>query len=296
MSCSNHKPHRVVGRYAPSPTGVLHLGNLRTALLAWLHARLQGGTFLLRMEDLDTPRMVQGSDAEILSDLEWLGIEWDGEVVYQSQRLPLYEQALDELTQQGKLYPCFCSRKDIQQAASAPHSSSGVYPGTCRSLSKADVVQRQQHKVPAIRLKVRGDLLVSCGDFVVRRADHLFAYQLAVVVDDLEQGISDVVRGNDLADCTPRQHYLAQLLCPERTPIHYVHVPLLLDDDGKRMSKRDGSMSASRYRHSHGVSSAEKMVGEFAYDLGLIDQNKAISAADLLHQIDLNSLFKAIDD
>ena len=133
--------HKMIGRYAPSPTGDLHLGNLRTAILAWLQVRSQGGTFLLRMEDLDTPRVVKGSDEQILEDLEWLGIDWDGEVVYQSQRTELYQQALADLSEQDLIYPCYCSRKDIQQAVSAPHQSAGVYPGYCQNLTKDEQLE-----------------------------------------------------------------------------------------------------------------------------------------------------------
>lgn len=287
--------HNYIGRYAPSPSGDLHLGNLRTALLAWLHARLNDGQFLLRMEDLDTPRVVSGSGERILSDLQWLGINWDGEITYQSSRTALYQQALDKLHSMDLLYPCFCSRKDIRMAASAPHGSTGVYPGTCADLSTAQVEEKSALKSPALRLRVDDAeigyhdtvlgpmhevLSESCGDFVVRRADGLFAYQLAVVVDDLAQGITDVLRGADLAGSSGRQIYLAQLLAPGRKPINYLHVPLMLNSDGQRMAKRDGSQSASAWR-DHGKS-AEQLVHRFASQLGLVSSDQPLSASTLL--------------
>ncbi len=274
----------IVGRYAPSPTGDLHLGNLRTALLAWLQARLQGGRFLLRMEDIDTPRVVVGSADKILRDLEWLGLDWDGEVVFQSRRHHLYRDALSDLRARGLTYPCFCSRKDIQQAASAPHARAGVYPGTCAQLDPAQINDLLGIKQPATRLRVSTALRHDCGDFVLLRADGLYAYQLAVVVDDLDQGITDVVRGDDLADSTARQLYLAELLKPDAKPISYHHVPLLLDDEGKRMSKRDGSASAQQWRDTGG--SAQSLLAHLAYSAGLrIRSTKSISMPELVEQL-----------
>ena len=254
---------RVIGRYAPSPTGALHLGNLRTALLAWLQVRIFDGEFLLRMEDLDTPRVVKGSASKILKDLEWLGLDWDGDVVYQSQRLSLYEESLEFLKERDLIYPCYCSRKDIQQAASAPHNSPGVYPGLCRDLSNEQQAERVLRKSPALRFKVEGNLQASCGDFVVKRADNLFAYQLAVVVDDLDQGISEVLRGADLEGSTDRQLYLAKVLKPEARLINYTHVPLMLDEFGVRLSKRDGSLSVDEYIDKGG--NAKQMLAPVSY-------------------------------
>jgi len=185
---------KIIGRYAPSPTGELHFGNLRTAMLAWLHARLQGGDFIVRMEDLDTPRVVPGSADQILRDLEWLGLDWDGPVLYQSQRSDLYQYALNKLSKSGLSYQCFCSRKDILEAASAPHGNVGVYSGFCRGLSTQDIVRRKLIKAPATRVKVPQQMSSSIGDFVVKRADGIFAYQLATTVDDLDQGVTEVQR------------------------------------------------------------------------------------------------------
>lgn len=282
----NPKPHKIVGRYAPSPTGDLHLGNLRTALLAWLHARLQGGTFIVRMEDLDLPRVVAGSADQILRDLEWIGLDWDGPIVYQSARTELYQRALLDLTARGLSYPCFCSRKDIQAAASAPHGNLGVYPGTCRLLSASVIKQRAQAKSPAVRLIVPERMADTAGDFVILRADAFFAYQLAVTVDDLEQDITEVIRGADLIDSTPKQVYLAELLRPSRKPINYLHAPLMVDDHGRRMSKRDGSHSALQWRQ-HGGSS-EQLLAYLASTLELVENTKSIDIQQLIDQVDVD--------
>lgn len=274
---------KIVGRYAPSPTGDLHLGNIRTALLAWLQVRSQGGKFLLRMEDLDVPRVVKGSAEQILLDLEWLGIDWDGPVVYQSQRTHLYEDALKALAKQGLIYPCYCSRKDIQQAVSAPHNQGAIYPGTCRNLSNAERIEKAKFKVPSLRVEVDGDLVDSCGDFVVKRADGLFAYQMAVVVDDLEQGVTHVLRGRDLLESTARQQYLASKLSPEPAQMEYTHVPLMLDEAGARLSKRDGSLSVAEYK-AQGYC-AEKLIGELAFSLGLVDSKEPVGLMGLLNNI-----------
>ena len=273
----------IVGRYAPSPTGDLHLGNIRTALLAWLQVRSLGGKFLLRMEDLDVPRVVKGSAKQILLDLEWLGLDWDGEVVYQSQRTHLYEDALAKLTEQELVYPCYCSRKDIQQAASAPHNQGVIYPGTCRVLSGIERIEKAKSKSPAFRIKVDSDLLANCGDFVIKRADGLFAYQLAVVVDDLEQGVTHVLRGQDLFESTARQQYLAKKISPTSYKIEYTHAPLMLDESGVRMSKRDGSLSVAGYKAKGYF--AEKLIGELAFSLGIVANDDPITAVQLLNNV-----------
>ena len=278
----------IVGRYAPSPSGDQHLGNLRTALLAWLHARLQSGEFLLRMEDIDTPRNIEGSADKILRDLEWLGLDWDGDVLYQSQRLGAYQAALNALAFQRLVYPCFCSRKDIRLAASAPHGNGPVYPGTCAALSSEEVVQRRAGKEPALRLRVSPSLLELCGDFIIKRADGLFAYQLAMVVDDLDQGVTEVVRGCDLLSSTERQVYLAQLLQPNTARINYLHAPLMIDELGARMSKRYGSYSVNDYKEAGG--SADELVGELAFGLGIIDHDHALSATELLAHASLKDV------
>lgn len=296
-----------IGRYAPSPTGALHLGNLRTAMLAWLHAKLNGGEIVLRMEDLDTPRVVEGSADQILRDLEKLGITWQGEVVYQSTRLPLYESAMQSLDQLGLLYPCFCSRKELQQIASAPHQANLVYPGTCAQLDESTIAEKRAHKVPSVRLRVTEELInygekvypnkpenlaVTVGDFVLKRADGLFAYQLAVVVDDIDQGITDVVRGADLLQSTARQHYLATLLDSDKPPMRYWHVPLLMDRAGARMSKRDGSYSLDDWLEAGNT--IPDLVAQFASELGLLDTNQPISLDELQQQLSLDRFESAL--
>jgi glutamyl-tRNA synthetase len=243
------------GRFAPSPTGTLHLGNLRTALLAWLFARSAGARFLVRMEDLDTARVRPGSAEEQLGDLAALGLDWDGEVVFQSARMDRYADAIAALRDRGRVYECFCTRAEIHAAASAPHGPlpEGAYPGTCLRLSAAQLeARRARGRPPALRVRADGlrvgfeDRLLGrregvVDDFVVRRNDGAPAYNLAVVVDDVEQGIGEVVRGADLVDSTPRQLFLAHLLgLPEPA---YAHVPLVLGPDGGRLAKRHGDVT-----------------------------------------------------
>lgn len=238
------------GRFAPSPTGRLHLGSLRTALVAWLFARSQSARFLVRVEDLDPQRSRREFEHGQLDDLRALGLDWDEPPVRQSERMSLYEDALARLDAQGRLYPCFCTRAEIREAASAPHGPlpEGSYPGTCSELSLAERERRLAAGRP-FALRVRGEaeriefddrLHGRCGgvvdDFVVRRADGVPAYQLAVVVDDADQGVEEVVRGDDLADSTPRQILLARLL--ELPVPRYAHVPLVFGADGARMAKR----------------------------------------------------------
>lgn len=243
------------GRFAPSPTGPLHLGNLRTALLAWLFARSVGARFLVRVEDLDRSRVRPGVEEEQLADLRSLDLDWDGPVVRQSDRMGLYEEAIANLEAEGLLYPCYCTRAEIRAAASAPHGipAADRYPGTCRSLTTAERAEREASgRPPALRVRGEGtsiafeDRLLGrleevTDDFVVRRNDGAPAYQLAVVVDDAAQGIGEVVRGADLADSTPRQLLLARLLgLPEP---RYAHVPLVLGPDGRRLAKRHGAVT-----------------------------------------------------
>ena len=243
------------GRFAPSPTGVLHLGNLRTAVLAWLFARSAGSRFLMRVEDLDTGRVRAGLAEQQLADLAAVGIDWDAEVVWQSQRLALYDQALAVLREQRLLYECYCTRAEIREAASAAHGPlpEGAYPGTCLRLSAAELAaKRASGRPPALRVRASGasvaftdrllgDVSGVVDDFVVRRGDGAFAYNLAVVVDDADQGIEEVVRGSDLAESTPRQLWLMRALgLPEPS---YAHVPLVLGPDGARLAKRHGDVT-----------------------------------------------------
>ena len=243
------------GRFAPSPTGTLHVGNLRTAMLAWLFARTAGARFLVRMEDLDQGRVVAGSAEQQLSDLRALGIDWDGEVVFQSNRHDAYAGAIERLLGADRLYECFCTRAEIRAAASAPHGPlpEGAYPGTCLRLTPAERQRKRAGgRPPALRVRADGARIAFedrvhgpqegvVDDFVVRRNDGAPAYNLAVVVDDVWQGIDEVVRGDDLLDSTPRQLFLAGALGLE--PPSYAHVPLVLAPDGSRLAKRHGAVT-----------------------------------------------------
>ncbi|HEY9355824.1 MAG TPA: tRNA glutamyl-Q(34) synthetase GluQRS [Arthrobacter sp.] len=238
------------GRFAPSPSGELHVGNLRTAMLAWLFARSTGRDFLLRVEDLDRARA--GAEAEQLRDLEAIGVTWDGAVVRQTARGAVYAEAIGQLTDAGLTYECFCTRREIQEAPSAPHAPQGAYPGTCRNLDPAEVEFKRSMRPAAVRLRsgvtgytvndiLHGAFTGIVDDFVLRRNDGVTAYNLAVVVDDAAQGIDQVVRGDDLLPSTPRQAYLASLL--DMPVPEYVHVPLVVNSDGVRLAKRDGAVT-----------------------------------------------------
>jgi glutamyl-tRNA synthetase len=243
------------GRFAPSPTGTLHVGNLRTALLAWLFARTAGARFLVRMEDLDQGRVIAGSAERQLADLRALGIDWDGEVVFQSNRHDAYEAAIERLLAADRLYECFCTRAEIRAAASAPHGPlpEGAYPGTCLRLTPAERRRKRAGgRPPALRVRadsarmafvdrVHGPQEGVVDDFVVRRNDGAPAYNLAVIVDDAWQRIDEVVRGDDLLESTPRQLFLAAALGLE--PPSYAHVPLVLGPDGARLAKRHGAVT-----------------------------------------------------
>ena len=239
--------HKIVGRFAPSPTGPLHFGSLVAALGSYLAARSCGGEWLVRIEDLDPPRVVPGSAATLLQLLETLGFEWDGPLVWQSARLERYREVLGDLQRAGLLFDCTCSRREVM--ASAPHvgEDGPVYPGTCRNGAKGNRAEK------AVRLRVpdqtvdycdevygwqRQNLEKQVGDFVLYRADGQFAYQFAVVVDDIDYGVNQVVRGADLLSSTPRQIYLHR--CLHKVPPDYYHLPLALGEDGEKLSKRHG--------------------------------------------------------
>jgi glutamyl-tRNA synthetase len=249
------------GRFAPSPTGPLHLGNLRTALLAWLYARAGGGRFLIRVEDLDASRSRPEHEAGQLADLAALGLVSDEPVVRQSERAELYDDAIARLDRDGRLYRCWCTRAEIREAASAPHGPlpEGAYPGTCRRLSAAERAERERSgRPPALRLdagatrisfsdRLLGPREDVVDDLVVRRNDGAAAYNLAVAVDDDEQGIGEVVRGADLIETTARQILVARTL-GLRVPSH-AHVPLMLGPDGERLAKRHGAVTLADRRH-----------------------------------------------
>jgi glutamyl-tRNA synthetase len=270
-----------VGRYAPSPTGDLHLGNARTALLAWLWERHAGGRFLLRFEDLDAARVRPGCAQEQAGSLAWLGLDWDGEPVWQSQRIALYAAALETLRQRGALYECFCSRADVRRAASAPHGPDGpVYSGRCRELDDRErAEQRSLGRTASLRVRLDGP----SGDIVVRRGDGVIAYQLAVVVDDADQGVTRVVRGADLEDSTGRQLELYRLLSLEPVP-RYAHVPLLLGADGERLAKRHGAVGLAELRAQGADPRA--LVGWLAHSAGLLDAARPCTPAELVASFD----------
>ncbi len=244
------------GRFAPSPSGDLHLGNLRTALLAWLFARSTDRRFLVRVEDLD--RVRPGAAARQLADLAALGLDWDAAPVRQSERADRYTAAIAALSERGLTYECFCTRREIAQAATAAHGDpvpDGAYPGTCRNLTTAERAQRRRDRPAALRLRtdvarwtvhddLRGDYTGAVDDLVLRRNDGVAAYNLAVVVDDAAQAIDQVVRGDDLLPSTPRQAYLAGLF-DEPTP-SYAHVPLAVNPAGRRLAKRDGAVTMAQ--------------------------------------------------
>jgi glutamyl-tRNA synthetase len=294
------------GRYAPSPTGMIHIGNARTALAAWLSARSRRGGFVWRLEDLDRPRIVPGVAEAQLEDLSWLGLDWDeGPEVggphapyAQSQRSALYEEALRRLAEAGRLFPCRLSRKDLATAASAPHSAEETpYPASLRPQSlepdwferlcgaaKADAAIRFRVQDRPVRfvdrvfgpITERVDLAV--GDFVLKRRDGLYAYQLAVVVDDLAMGIDEVVRGADLLASTARQIQLVEAL--GGTPPAYAHVPLMVSSRGEKLSKRDRGLTLRSLREA-GVR-PEAVAGYLAFSLGLLDRPEPCRPADLI--------------
>ena len=283
------------GRYAPSPSGRMHLGNLMCCLLAWLSAKSKGGQVLLRIEDLDTMRCPRVYADAIMDDLAWLGLSADGPTptVYQSERSKIYQQYYDILLKKGLVYPCFCSRSQLH-AASAPHRSDGqvVYAGTCRGLSAEEVARRSLMRAPAFRVRVPDEeiaftdghlgryaenLARDCGDFYLHRADGVFAYQLAVVVDDALMGVTEVVRGSDLLSSTPRQLWLYREL--GLTAPQFYHLPLLLAPDGRRLSKRDGDQSLENLRARY---TPQEIIGKLAYVCGLQDTPAPVSPQELV--------------
>lgn len=288
-----------VGRFAPTPSGRMHLGNVFAALIAWLSVRSRDGEMVLRMEDLDTQR-TSAEFAEILrDDLRWLGFTWDRETPAQSQRSVVYDRYFEILREKGLLYPCYCTRSQLH-SVNAPHLSDGtyVYPGTCRNLTEGE--RAAFHRAPAWRVvvpdrvwtvedKIQGtyrcNLAAECGDMVVRRADGVYVYQLAVTVDDGEAGITEVVRGMDLLSSAPRQMYLQELFGfphPE-----YAHVPMLLAPDGRRLSKRDRDLDLGILRQRL---SREALLGALAFAAGLIDQEVSVSLKELTKEFSWKKL------
>lgn len=287
--------NKVVGRFAPSPSGRMHLGNVFAALLAWLSVRSQDGEMVLRIEDLDPDRCRPEYAETLKEDLRWLGLDWDREQTPQSRRAAAYAEAFSSLEAQGLVYPCYCSRTELH-AASAPHASDGrvLYAGTCRTLTPAQ--RAEKTKAPAWRLKVpdavwtvedrlqgiyRENLAQDCGDFIIRRADGVYAYQLAVVVDDAAAGVTEVVRGLDLLSSTPRQLYLYDRLGLQAPD--FAHVPLLIAADGRRLSKRDRDMDLGLLRQEK---RPEEILGLLARWAGLLEKPEPIAARDLVAVFD----------
>ena len=286
-------PSTVCGRFAPSPSGRMHLGNLWSSLLAWLAARSAGGRVVLRLEDLDPDRCTQAWCDQVMRDYEWLGLTWDNEPVYQSRRTELYHEAFAQLEGRGLLYPCYCTRAE-RLAASAPHRSDGaaVYDGRCRRLSPQEREQLVRSRRPAWRVTVPQEVISfddriqgpfaqnlarDCGDFILRRSDGVYAYQLAVVVDDGEMGVTQVVRGSDLLDSTPRQLWLQdQLGLPHP---EYGHVPLLLSPSGKRLAKRDRDQELGTLQERY---TARELVGRLAHLAGLLPEPAPAAPQELI--------------
>jgi glutamyl-tRNA synthetase len=284
------------GRFAPSPTGPLHLGNLRTALLAWLFARAEGSEHLLRVEDLDPVAARPEIEAAQLADLHALGIDWDGPVVRQSERLERYHAAIDRLVEAGATYPCWCTRREVQAAAAAPHDHlpEGAYPGTCRDLDAGARAEREAGgRRPSLRLRagapevtvvddLHGPVVGVVDDFVLRRGDGTPAYNLAVVVDDDAQGIEQVVRGDDLLAGTPRQVHLARLL--GSTVPRHAHVPLVLGPDGERLAKRHGAVTLADLA-DRGID-PPRVRSHLAASLGLAEPGEPVSPSNLVDRFD----------
>ena len=289
----------VVGRFAPTPSGRMHLGNVFSALIAWLSVRSQGGEMVLRMEDLDTLRTSDAYAQLLRQDLAWLGLDYDRETPPQSTRGKIYDRYFDRLMEMGLLYPCYCTRSQLH-SVNAPHLSDGtyVYPGTCRNLTPQ--ARSAMNRAPAWRVmvpdrlwslddRVQGryelNLAKDCGDMVVRRADGVYVYQLAVTVDDGEAGVTEVVRGMDLLSSAPRQMYLQELFGFPHP--QYAHVPMLLAPDGRRLSKRDQDMDLGELQKRF---TPPQLIGLLAHAAGLIDRPTPISAAELAKEFQWSKL------
>jgi len=288
---------RVTGRFAPTPSGRLHLGNLMCALLAYLSARSQDGRFLLRIEDVDVPRCPKRLSDQCIADLSYLGFSWDEPPLYQSQRTPVYQQYFDRLDELGLIYPCFCTRAQLH-AAQAPNlgDREPVYAGTCAALTREEIAERSKTRSPAMRMRMPDEVLAftdrhygaysenlarETGDFIIRRSDGLFGYQLAAVVDDALSGVSEVVRGRDILTSTPRQMYMLQTL---GFPVpRYAHIPLLMDSEGRRLAKRDKDLSLDELskRYTPG-----ELLGMLAFACGVLKEWRSTTLEELTRLFD----------
>lgn len=295
-------------RLAPSPTGALHLGNARTFLINWLLARQNRWEILLRIEDLDGPRIKRDADAQLMEDLRWLGLDWDEGPIYQSSRTSIYRDAIQQLLSSDQAYPCVCSRKEVEAAASAPHAEDGaaIYPGTCRDrFESMESALQLSGRVPAVRFRVPEGLITwedrfagpmqfdpqrQLGDFVIAKADGTPAYQLAVVVDDAQMQVTQVVRGDDLLDSTPRQILVYRALGLESAIPTYWHLPLVVGTDGRRLAKRHGDTRLSTYREK-GVSAA-RVIALLARWCGIADPSPNLHPRELIRSFRLEKLPK----
>ena len=298
---------RPVGRFAPSPTGRMHAGNIFAALMSWLIVKSQDGSIVLRIEDLDVERSRSSYADQVCRDFESLGLTWDEGPFYQHDRDEAYRYAYQHLVDNGIVYPCFCTRADLH-AASAPHRGEKlVYPGTCRNLTADEVERRRANRKPAYRVRVphrlyefndfvqgkyAQELESECGDFIIRRSDGLFAYQLAVVVDDAEQGVNCIVRGMDLLVSTPQQMFLQEQLGFEQCS--YAHVPLMVGERDRRLSKRDRDAALDELLVS--FKTPEGVIGHVAYVAGLVDADEPCAPADLLQVFDIAKLESIFPD
>ena len=292
-----------VGRFAPTPSGRLHLGNILCAMLAWLSARSQDGRILLRIEDVDVPRCPEANTKACLDDIEWLGFSWDGPILYQKDRTAVYGKALARLESQSLVYPCFCTRAELHPEL-APNlgDTQAVYPGTCRNLTPEQIAEKAKTRTPALRLRVPDreitftdrlqgtvteNLAKDCGDFVLRRSDGLFGYQLACVTDDIASGVTEVVRGRDILTATPRQIFLYG--CLGATPPAYAHIPLLTDPRGRRLAKRDRDLGIPALSRRF---SPEAILGALAFACGLTSRITPVTLNELIPEFDWDRIPK----
>ena len=296
-------PTRPTGRFAPTPSGRLHLGNILCAMLAYLSARSKGGRFLLRIEDVDVPRCPRSLARQCIDDLQWLGFTWDEPLVFQSDRSDIYCRALEQLTADGHTYPCFCTRAQLMSLA-APNlgDTQVIYQRTCAHLSPEEAAEKAKTRAPAIRLRVPDEdvsftdglfgpqtenLARDCGDFILRRSDGLYGYQLAVVVDDAMSGVTEVVRGRDILSATPRQLYLQRLLGADAPA--YVHIPLLVDAQGRRLAKRDKDLDLTALAQRF---TPADILGMLAYSAGLLDEVRPVTLEGLIPLFDWRKVKK----
>ena len=286
-------PDAPVGRFAPTPSGRLHLGNILCAMLAYLSVRSRGGRFLLRIEDVDVPRCPRRLAQQAIDDLTWLGFTWDDTPLYQSDRSEIYQEALDRLTADGHIYPCFCTRAQLMSLA-APNlgDTQVVYSRACAALTPEEAAERAKTRAPAMRLRVpdedvtftdglfgwqQENLERDCGDFILRRSDGLYGYQLAVVVDDALTGVTEVVRGRDILSATPRQLYLQRLLGYPQP--EYIHIPLLVDAEGRRLAKRDRDLDLSALSQRF---TPEDILGMLAFSARLLQEVQPVTLEQLI--------------